>query len=173
VTLIVEYPAEPIGTIRCVGFASRKKPGAVTSTMIVVELVTLPGLVVPLTSIEYPPAVVDGVVELVVIVSVEVAVSPEIKVTESGIRETVGAVEPGIILEVESVSVTVESVSPCRDSIVIMTVSDEPSGMVTKYFVGRNAKFCGRNVDRDCAVMEEGCRSRCVDIKSMIPGCNG
>jgi len=50
-------------------------------------LVTLTGLDVPLTKIEYRPGVVD---ELVVIVSVEVAVAPELNVTGVGSRVTVG-----------------------------------------------------------------------------------
>ena len=61
--------------------------GAVTRSVIVVELVTLLGLAVPLTRIEYRPGVVD---ELVVIVSVDVAVAPELNVTGVGSKATVG-----------------------------------------------------------------------------------
>jgi hypothetical protein len=93
VTLMVESALVPAGMVRVEGFAKRKNVGFVTRTEIVVELLTLPGVVVPATPIEYGPGVVD---EVVVIVSVEVAVLPEFNAGDAGSSATIGRVGFGI-----------------------------------------------------------------------------
>jgi hypothetical protein len=104
------------------------KDGVATITVIVVELLTLPGVVVPATPIEYGPGVVD---EVVVIVSVDVAIDPEFKVGDAGLSVTIGRVGFGRLVETVPARATVEVGSPFSDSRLMVTVSDVPWRIVS------------------------------------------